>query len=100
MPTPRNDCDELRLALSYDDLKMNGMRKRRADFLQLSRDVDLQLLRLDDARPGNEEQRPVEADLESAQIHRAIRVEIRRDQLGDARLPLRLRARAAARAPP
>jgi hypothetical protein len=39
-----------------------------ADFLQLSRDVDLQLFRLDDARPGNEEQRPVQPDLESAQV--------------------------------
>src|SRR5438552_207841 len=27
IPRPRNDCDELRLALSYEDLKMNGTRK-------------------------------------------------------------------------
>ena len=26
MPGPRNDACELRLALSYEDLKMNGMR--------------------------------------------------------------------------
>jgi hypothetical protein len=46
----------------------------RADFLQLSRDVDLQLFRLDDARPGNEEQRPVQPDLESAQVHEGERL--------------------------
>ena len=42
---------ELRFALSYDDLKMNGTRERRAAFpCSLPADVDLQLLGFDDAR--------------------------------------------------
>ena len=77
MPRPRNDFDELRLALSYDDLKMKGIVQSRADFLELTGDVDLQLLRFDDARAGDQEQRPVQSDLESAEIHRGPGDELR-----------------------
>src|SRR6185295_358060 len=41
------------------------------DFLQLAGDVDLQLARLDHARPGNEKERPLQADLEPAEFHAA-----------------------------
>jgi hypothetical protein len=68
MPGPRNDACELRFALSYDDLKMNGMSQVRADGLELARDVHLQLTRLDHARARDQEQRMREADVEAAEL--------------------------------
>ena len=48
---------------------MNGIAQRRADGLELARDVHLQLPRLDDARPRDQEQRAIEADVETAEVH-------------------------------
>ena len=56
--------------MSYDDLKMNGTPSAAQISLQLAGDVDLQLPRFDDARPGDQEQRPVEPDVEAAELHR------------------------------
>ncbi len=69
MPGPRNDACELRFALSYDDLKMNGNAEIGADHLQLAGDIHLQLPRFDDARAGDQEERPVEADVVAAELH-------------------------------
>ena len=47
---------------------MKGSRAS-ADLLELARDVDLQLLGLDDTRTRDQKQRPVQSDLESAKNH-------------------------------
>ena len=44
--------------------------ERRADRLQLAGDIHLQLPRFDDARTGDQEQRPVQPDVVAAQDHR------------------------------
>src|SRR5207253_8150317 len=43
--------------------------ERPGHFLEAAGDVDLQLLRFDDARAGDEEERPMEAGFESAKLH-------------------------------
>ena len=45
--------------------------ERGGDLLQLAGDVHLQLLGLDDAGAGDQEERLVEADVEAAQFHAA-----------------------------
>ena len=51
---------------------MNGMPRPRVISLQLAGHVHLQLLALDHARPGDEEEGPVEADVETAKFHQAL----------------------------
>jgi hypothetical protein len=70
MPGPRKDAAELRLALSYDDLKMNGMPALAQMSLSLPGDIHVKVARFDDAGPGDEEERPVESDVEATQLHR------------------------------
>ena len=53
-------------------------RKRGADVLELAGDVDLQLLRFDDARTGNQEQRPDRARPRSRKASRPRSVPLRR----------------------
>src|SRR5690606_23176860 len=50
-------------------LEDEGDAQRRGDFLQLPGHVHLQLLAFDHAGPGDQEQGPVQADLETAQVH-------------------------------
>ena len=72
MPGPRNAVPEERLALSKDDLKMNGMPSARGDFLQLCRRCPCaSCSRLDHAGAGDQEERLVEADFEAAELHAA-----------------------------
>jgi hypothetical protein len=54
----------VRLALSKLLLKMNGMPSAGSDFLQRACRVHLQLLGLDDAGPGNQEERLVQPNVE------------------------------------
>ena len=70
--------------------------ERRADLLQDAGHVELQLQRLDHARTGDQEHRPLEADVESAELHRRLKSSPRAR-----RCPPRRRARAprANRAP-
>jgi hypothetical protein len=68
MPGPRKLPTEVRLALSKLDLKMKLMPSRAVISFSWPAYVDLQLHRLDDAGSGDQEQRPVQADLETAEL--------------------------------
>jgi hypothetical protein len=59
MPGPRYDLPLERFALSYDDLKMNGMPSAPSS-PSAARHVHLELLALDDAGTGDEEERLLE----------------------------------------
>src|SRR5690606_24643919 len=50
-------------------LEDEGDAERAGDLLELAGGVELQLHRLDDARSGNQEERLVQSDLESAKLH-------------------------------
>jgi hypothetical protein len=69
MPGPRNEVPELRLALSKLLLKMNGMPS--ADVISFRRPAVsiCNCSRFDHAGAGDQEQGPVQAHLESAQLH-------------------------------
>ena len=71
MPGPRKVLPDERFALSKLLLKMKRDAERRAHRLQLPGDVHLQLLGFDHARPGDQEERLRDADLEAAQLHAA-----------------------------
>ena len=69
MPGPRKLFFEERFALSYDALKMKGTSRRVVISLSLPGDFLRQGLTLDHAGTGDEEQRPVDADLEIGELH-------------------------------
>jgi hypothetical protein len=71
MPGPRNEVPARAVRLVVARLEDERNAEGRRHFLQAAGDVELELLRLDDARAGDQEERSIEADLEPAQPHAA-----------------------------
>ena len=94
MPGPRNDAARAAVGLVVATLEDERNAERRRDLLQLAGDVHLQLLGFDHAGPGDEEERPVEPDLEAAELHASRRRAVAGDALRRAALA-RCRACAA-----
>ena len=69
MPGPRKLRARGAVGLVVAALEDEGDAQRGGDLLQLAGDVHLQLLGLDDARAGDEEERLVEPDVETAKLH-------------------------------
>ena len=68
-PGPRNDRPEVRFALSYDALKMNGTPQPRGDRRELGGEIGRVLLALDDARAADEHERAPAADRDVANLN-------------------------------
>ena len=97
MPGPRKLLSDVRFALSKLDLKMKGMPSSEVISLSLPAMSSCSCHRLDHAGAGDQEERLVEADLESAELHRAPEPSaVRATQLGGCRAHPRLLQQAAA----